>query len=53
MSTPAETKRKFVKKLSSERVRETYAKWVLKRWAGENNFSTSLREGFPVAPPTS
>ena len=53
MSTPAETKRKFVKKLSSERVKEAYAKWVLKRRAGENNFSTSLKEGFPVAAPAS
>ena len=58
LGKPCETTRRFIKKLSSERVKEAYAKWVLKRLAGESDFvliaidptyAKGLKEGFLVA----
>ena len=58
LGKPYETTRRFIKKLSSERVKEAYAKWVLKRLAGKSNFvlvavdptyTRGLKEGFLAA----
>ena len=58
LGKPYESTRRFVKKLSSERVKEAYAEWVLGRWAKgkdvvlvaiDPTYTKGLKEGFLVA----